>query len=161
MIGSPCRQTCNFDNLPWLIVVCHFFLPMLAIPLTFLLIPKAKITDSIEIDASGKFVGVTPKEEEEDDDPAKTKATTEGVVRRSKAPHENKKHSWCAFSSVVDWWNHVGMLHLSMSSRGEERRGDDGWVFGREHVRVPRWLTIALRRWVTDYLWVRGRVGGR
>lgn len=44
---------------------------MLAIPLTFILIPKAKLTDSINVDESGKFVGATPE--------APKKAVTEGV----------------------------------------------------------------------------------
>ena len=44
---------------------------MLAIPLTFFLIPKAKLTDSINVDESGKFVGTTPE--------APKKAVTEGV----------------------------------------------------------------------------------
>jgi len=53
--------------LPWLIAVCHCFLPILAIPLTFVLIPNAKLTDSLIVDENGTFTGV-----------AASKATTEG-----------------------------------------------------------------------------------
>ena len=54
MFASP--QICDFENLSWLIVVCHFFLPLLAIPLTFVLIPDAKLTDSLTVDENGKTV---------------------------------------------------------------------------------------------------------
>ena len=40
-------QECNFDNLAWLVAVCHCLLPLLAIPLTFLLIPDKLMTDKI------------------------------------------------------------------------------------------------------------------
>jgi len=40
---------CNFKNLSIMVVVCHFALPLLAIPLTFVLIPNAKLTDEIEV----------------------------------------------------------------------------------------------------------------
>ena len=38
---------CNFDNLSTLVAVCHCLLPLLAIPLTFLLIPNKLMTDKI------------------------------------------------------------------------------------------------------------------
>ncbi|KAK7198526.1 putative pteridine transporter [Novymonas esmeraldas] len=41
---------CNFDNLPMLLVVGHFLLPLLIIPLSFLLIPSARICDDIDVD---------------------------------------------------------------------------------------------------------------
>lgn len=39
---------CNFDALPWLITVAHGMIPLLAIPLTFLLIPNKKLSDSFQ-----------------------------------------------------------------------------------------------------------------
>ena len=42
---------CNFDNLPQLLFICHMFLPLLSIPLTFVLIPNIKMTDPIDVDA--------------------------------------------------------------------------------------------------------------
>ncbi|XP_063933323.1 uncharacterized protein LOC135145155 [Zophobas morio] len=38
---------CNFDNLPGLIILCHVLLPLLSLPLAFLLIPKATLTDCL------------------------------------------------------------------------------------------------------------------
>jgi len=38
---------CNFENLSLLVAVCHCLLPLLAIPLTFLLIPDKLMTDKI------------------------------------------------------------------------------------------------------------------
>eukprot|EP00802_Teleaulax_amphioxeia_P003947 Tamp_03950.p2 GENE.Tamp_03950~~Tamp_03950.p2 ORF type:complete len:496 (-),score=123.98 Tamp_03950:2008-3375(-) len=38
---------CNFDNLSMLVAICHCALPLLAIPLTFLLIPDKLMTDKI------------------------------------------------------------------------------------------------------------------
>ena len=40
-------EGCNFDNLSTLVAVCHCLLPLLAIPLTFLLIPNKLMTDKI------------------------------------------------------------------------------------------------------------------
>ncbi|UPQ97416.1 folate-biopterin transporter [Chloropicon primus] len=40
---------CDFSNLPQLLFICHMFLPLLTIPLTFVLIPNIKMTDPIEV----------------------------------------------------------------------------------------------------------------
>ncbi len=42
---------CEFSNLPWLIVVCHMVLPIVAIPLTFVLVPDIRLSDNIDIDS--------------------------------------------------------------------------------------------------------------
>lgn len=41
---------CNFDNLPMLIVVCGMILPLVAIPLTFVLIPDMDMQETVDID---------------------------------------------------------------------------------------------------------------
>jgi hypothetical protein len=41
------QKGCNFENLSLLVAVCHCLLPLLAIPLTFLLIPDKLMTDKI------------------------------------------------------------------------------------------------------------------
>jgi len=38
---------CNFDSLSTLVIVCHMAVPLLLIPLTFLLIPDAYLTDDL------------------------------------------------------------------------------------------------------------------
>ncbi|KAK7199484.1 BT1 family [Novymonas esmeraldas] len=43
---------CNHDKLPWLIFTCGIMVPLLVIPLTFMLIPKARICDDIDIDGN-------------------------------------------------------------------------------------------------------------
>ena len=45
--GNPCD--CDFQNLPALLFICHMFLPLLTIPLTWVLIPDIKMTDPIEL----------------------------------------------------------------------------------------------------------------
>ena len=42
-----CTHRCNFDNLSTLVAVTHCLLPLLAIPLTFVLIPNKLMTDKI------------------------------------------------------------------------------------------------------------------
>ena len=39
--------SCNWDNLPNLILVCGIFMPLLAIPLTFIFVPNILMTDTI------------------------------------------------------------------------------------------------------------------
>lgn len=46
-IKTPKEGACNFDNLPLLLVISHVVLPLLTVPLTFVLIPKAKMTDDL------------------------------------------------------------------------------------------------------------------
>nr|CAJ2468309.1 unnamed protein product [Leishmania braziliensis] len=41
---------CNFDNLPLLLFVCNMCTPLLAIPLSMALLPKARICDDIDVD---------------------------------------------------------------------------------------------------------------
>ncbi|KAK7199579.1 BT1 family [Novymonas esmeraldas] len=43
---------CNHENLPWLIFTCGIMVPLLVIPLNFMLIPKARIVDDIDIDGN-------------------------------------------------------------------------------------------------------------
>jgi len=44
--GGPC----TFDNLPLAIGISHIILPLLVVPLTFILIPDARTTDNIVVD---------------------------------------------------------------------------------------------------------------
>lgn len=47
--GIRTTGACNFASLPWLIIVCHVALPILAaVPATLLLIPKATQTEQLE-----------------------------------------------------------------------------------------------------------------
>jgi len=47
-IRTPADGTaCTFDNLGWLIFFCHVCLPLLTVPLTFVLVPAAKMTDDL------------------------------------------------------------------------------------------------------------------
>lgn len=46
-IKTPPRGRCDFDNLPLLLVVGHVVLPLLTIPLTWVLIPNARMTDDV------------------------------------------------------------------------------------------------------------------
>ncbi|KAG5484962.1 hypothetical protein LSCM1_07038 [Leishmania martiniquensis] len=45
---------CNFDNLPLLLFVCNMCTPLLVVPLSMILLPKARICDDIDVD--GKVV---------------------------------------------------------------------------------------------------------
>jgi len=56
-ILTPKDGPCNFDNLTWLIIVGHVILPLLTVPLTFLLIPNARMTDDLLGVASGSQGG--------------------------------------------------------------------------------------------------------
>lgn len=53
--GIKTKDPCNFDNLNLLVFVCHCALPLIAIPLTFVLIPDKKMTDKIIDDDGGSF----------------------------------------------------------------------------------------------------------
>ncbi|EPY25946.1 hypothetical protein AGDE_11618 [Angomonas deanei] len=48
------KKRCDFSNLPYLIIVGHLCLPILIVPLAFLLLPNARICDVI--DKNGKVV---------------------------------------------------------------------------------------------------------
>lgn len=39
---------CDFSNVPWLIITGHFFCPLLAIPLVFMLIPSLRICEEVD-----------------------------------------------------------------------------------------------------------------
>ena len=41
---------CDFDNLPRLIAVCHMLLPLITVPLTFVLIPRARLDERLLAD---------------------------------------------------------------------------------------------------------------
>lgn len=58
--------SCNWDNLPNLILICGICLPLLAIPLTFIFVPNILMTDTItDFDNSSKKVGDKYVTEEE------------------------------------------------------------------------------------------------
>lgn len=46
-IKTPANGACNFDNLALLLVISHVVLPLMTVPLTFVLIPNAKMTDDL------------------------------------------------------------------------------------------------------------------
>ncbi|GAB0490005.1 hypothetical protein MMPV_001234 [Pyropia vietnamensis] len=46
-IRTPDTGACNFDNLALLVIISHVVLPLLTVPLTFVLIPNAKMTDDL------------------------------------------------------------------------------------------------------------------
>ncbi|CAJ1017163.1 putative BT1 family [Leishmania utingensis] len=46
------RIPCNFTNVPYLIITGHLCTPLLVVPLAFLLLPKARICDRIDIDGN-------------------------------------------------------------------------------------------------------------
>lgn len=45
---------CDFDNLPRLIAVCHMLLPLITVPLTFVLIPRARLDERLLADPAPK-----------------------------------------------------------------------------------------------------------
>mmetsp|Transcript_20659 Transcript_20659/g.43682 ORF Transcript_20659/g.43682 Transcript_20659/m.43682 type:complete len:623 (+) Transcript_20659:389-2257(+) len=45
--GEQCD--CDFTNLPGLLFICHMFLPLLTIPLTWVLIPDVRMTEQFEL----------------------------------------------------------------------------------------------------------------
>ncbi|KAF8822904.1 BT1 family protein [Cardiosporidium cionae] len=47
---STATTTCNFNNLTVLIILSHFILPFLTIPLTFIFLPKANLSDPLLIE---------------------------------------------------------------------------------------------------------------
>ncbi|KAK7197727.1 putative pteridine transporter [Novymonas esmeraldas] len=44
--------TCDFSNLPMLLLVGHLLLPLLVVPLSFLLLPRVRICDDIDVDGT-------------------------------------------------------------------------------------------------------------
>lgn len=46
-IKTPRTGACNFDNLALLVIISHVVLPLLTVPLTFVLIPNANMTDDL------------------------------------------------------------------------------------------------------------------
>ena len=59
-------EQCNFDNLNMLVFICHVLLPLIAIPLTFVLIPNKRMTDKIISDDGTE---ITDDEESKLQDP--------------------------------------------------------------------------------------------
>lgn len=49
-IKTPTKGKCNFDNLPLAIFIAHFLLPLVVIPLVFVLIPDANMTEDLLTD---------------------------------------------------------------------------------------------------------------
>lgn len=49
LLGIKATGECNFDNLNLLVFLSHFVLPFFTIPLTFVLIPKAKISGTLDL----------------------------------------------------------------------------------------------------------------
>eukprot|EP01134_Creolimax_fragrantissima_P000565 CFRG0565T1 len=47
--GIKTKHPCDFTNLTALIVLCHIVLPLSCIPLTFILLPKAYMTDTLDM----------------------------------------------------------------------------------------------------------------
>jgi hypothetical protein len=47
--GIQTKAPCNFTNLPYLIVVAHMLAPLLGIPLTFVLLPKARMNEKLDV----------------------------------------------------------------------------------------------------------------
>ena len=59
LAGVKTTAPCNFDNLSTLVGVCHCALPLLAVPLTFWLIPNRLMTDKLldeDEGSSARFV---------------------------------------------------------------------------------------------------------
>jgi BT1 family len=59
VLGIKTTVPCNFDNLPFAIVLCHVLMPLLTLPLIFVLIPDAVMTEKLLSDG--------PEEDEEDE----------------------------------------------------------------------------------------------
>lgn len=57
------KPPCDFTNVPYLIITGHLCTPLLIIPLAFLLLPKARICDRIDID--GNVIAQNAKAAEE------------------------------------------------------------------------------------------------
>eukprot|EP00286_Rhodomonas_abbreviata_P018291 CAMPEP_0181310308 /NCGR_PEP_ID=MMETSP1101-20121128/12516_1 /TAXON_ID=46948 /ORGANISM="Rhodomonas abbreviata, Strain Caron Lab Isolate" /LENGTH=570 /DNA_ID=CAMNT_0023416927 /DNA_START=15 /DNA_END=1727 /DNA_ORIENTATION=+ len=71
------EEPCNFDNLAWLVGICHCILPLFAIPLTFVLIPDLLMTDKIiddeHVAEEPSLVGSCIKGEQDEDRELKEK----------------------------------------------------------------------------------------
>jgi len=66
--GIKTTEPCNFDNLNLLIGVCHCLLPLVAVPLTFILIPDKKMTDKFVNDDDDDIAGVGYEPQVDEDD---------------------------------------------------------------------------------------------
>jgi hypothetical protein len=47
-VGVSTTEPCEFKNLSMLVFVCHCLLPLLSVPLVFLLIPNKLMTESLD-----------------------------------------------------------------------------------------------------------------
>jgi hypothetical protein len=52
---NPDDDVCEYENLPMLIAISHMILPLCVIPLTFILIPDLRMTDSITVNEDGRI----------------------------------------------------------------------------------------------------------
>jgi folate/biopterin transporter len=52
VFSAKAGNKCDYSNLPWLLFVCNVMTPLLVIPLTFMLIPRARIIDDIDVDGN-------------------------------------------------------------------------------------------------------------
>ena len=41
------EKPCNFSNLTYLLVICHMGMPLLGVPLTWLLLPKQRLSEDL------------------------------------------------------------------------------------------------------------------
>ncbi|KPA81931.1 putative pteridine transporter [Leptomonas pyrrhocoris] len=46
------KSPCNFKNVPWLIITGHLVMPLLVVPLAFVLLPRARICDRVDFDGN-------------------------------------------------------------------------------------------------------------
>ncbi|KAK7199245.1 putative pteridine transporter [Novymonas esmeraldas] len=58
--------TCDYSNLPMLLVVGHLLLPLLIIPLSFVLLPHARICDDLDVDSEAAKTEAKRRQEDLD-----------------------------------------------------------------------------------------------
>mmetsp|Transcript_23524 Transcript_23524/g.47952 ORF Transcript_23524/g.47952 Transcript_23524/m.47952 type:complete len:154 (+) Transcript_23524:42-503(+) len=85
--GVKTTEPCDFSNLGTLVLVCHCLLPLIAVPLTFWLIPNKLMTDTILEDGAhdaqepdGGEEGVMLREEESTEELKEYTAPTHKAV---------------------------------------------------------------------------------
>ncbi len=66
---------CNFSNLAYLLMVCHLLMPLLGIPLTFILLPREKLSDDLMGAIAPKLVSARAASDDNDHAPLLTGAT--------------------------------------------------------------------------------------
>eukprot|EP00802_Teleaulax_amphioxeia_P010046 Tamp_10071.p1 GENE.Tamp_10071~~Tamp_10071.p1 ORF type:complete len:642 (+),score=101.05 Tamp_10071:129-1928(+) len=65
--GIKTTAPCDFTNLSWLVAIAHCFLPLLAVPLTFVLIPNKLMTDKVIEEGAHDTTDDGGEEEETDE----------------------------------------------------------------------------------------------